>query len=286
MIRLIVNADDFGEYRCVSAGILDCVEAGTVSATGVMSSCPLFAELVEDLKAYPWLDCGVHLNLSRGRPLTASMSRSLARWGGAFPGKGKAMLAVVTGALSVQVVEEEWQAQIERALDAGLRICFLNSHEHVHLLPSLRRLIVDLARRYDIPWVRGLLPESGGGSPGAWVRFLAAASLQSIPPMLPSERRLDCAGLAASGRLKLAAVRRIFERLPAEGVFELMCHPGRLDAQEITDDRLFAYHDWEGERSFLCSAEFVDLCAEFSIVPTRFSDVVYHEQDRQIQVCK
>lgn len=286
MIRLIVNADDFGEYRCVSAGILDCVEAGAVSATGVMTSSPLFPELADDLKAFPRLDCGVHLNLSRGTPLTASMGRALARWGGAFPGKGKAMFAVMTGALSVRVVEDEWRAQIERAFDAGLRICFLNSHEHVHLLPSLRKLIVDLARRYDIPWVRGLLPESGGGSPGAWVRFVAAASLQSIPPMLPSERRLDCAGLAASGRLGTEALRRIFERLPADGVFELMCHPGRMDGQEVTDERLFAYHDWEGERSLLCSSEFVDLCAEFAVVPTRFSDVVYHVTDRQIQVCK
>lgn len=286
MIRLIVNADDFGEYRCVSAGILDCVEAGTVSATGVMTSCPLFAELVGNLKAYPWLDCGVHLNLSRGAPLTASMSRHLARWGGVFPGKGKAMFAVLSGSLPFRVVEEEWMAQIERALDAGLPIRFLNSHEHVHLLPPLRKLIVGLACRYDIPWVRGLLPETGLGTSGAWIRSLAAALLQSMPPAVPDARRLDCVGVAASGRLGLEAVRRIFERLPPDGVFELMCHPGRVDAHEITDGRLLAYHDWEGERGLLCSAAFVDLCAEFSVVPTRFSDIAYHVTDRQIQVCK
>lgn len=45
MIKLVINADDFGEFRCVSAGILECIEAGSVSATSVMTNSPLFAEL-------------------------------------------------------------------------------------------------------------------------------------------------------------------------------------------------------------------------------------------------
>ena len=285
MIRLIVNADDFGEFRCVSAGILECVEAGTVSATGVMTSSPLFGELATGLKAYPWLDCGVHLNLSRGAPLTTEMARLLERWQGVFPGKGRAMAAVAMGVLPIRAVEQEWRAQIERALDAGLSIRFLNSHEHVHLLPALRRLTIELARSYNVPWIRGLRPESGGGSSGAWLRNVAVRLMQGLPPQLPVERRLDCVGLAGSGRLDSAALRRIFERLPPDGVFELMCHPGRLDSTEVTAPGVLAYHDWEGERRLLCSHDFIDLCAEFSIEPTRFSELS-HQRKAQIQVCE
>jgi chitin disaccharide deacetylase len=34
-------------------------------------------------------------------------------------------------------------------------------------------------------------------------------------------------------------------------VYELMCHPGRRDLQEVSDPRLLGYHDWEGELATL-----------------------------------
>ena len=30
-----------------------------------------------------------------------------------------------------------------------------------------------------------------------------------------------------------------------------MCHPGSPDAQEVSDPRLLAYHDWQGELATL-----------------------------------
>ena len=36
-------------------------------------------------------------------------------------------------------------------------------------------------------------------------------------------------------------------------IYELMCHPGEFDAQEVTDARLLRYHDWQGELSALTS---------------------------------
>ncbi len=38
MIKLVINADDFGEFRCVSAGILECIEAGSVSVKNTVNS--------------------------------------------------------------------------------------------------------------------------------------------------------------------------------------------------------------------------------------------------------
>ena len=48
------------------------------------------------------------------------MATSLQRWNGVFPGKVAAVVAVASGQLSLETVEEEWRAQIERALEAGL----------------------------------------------------------------------------------------------------------------------------------------------------------------------
>lgn len=273
MTELIVNADDFGEYRCVSAGILQCIDVGSVLATGVMANSPLFGELAAELVRRPWVDYGVHLNLSRGRPLTARMAdECMAGSGGLFSGKFRAALAVLSGRLPVACVEQEWRAQIERALDAGLTLRFLNSHEHVHLIPALRRLTGKLARAYGIPWVRVLRPERSGWSPGAWLRSAAVALLQgrAVDDLMHSP---VCIGLAASGRLDPFVLRQLLARLPAQGCFELMCHPGQLDLQEVSDRSLLAYHRWDDELRMLCSPDFPALCAASRLTMTRFRDL-------------
>lgn len=271
MTGLIVNADDFGEYRCVSAGILQCIDAGSVLATGVMANSPLFEALSPALLRRPWADYGVHLNLSRGQPLTTAVAECLAG-SGMFPGKLRAALAVLSGRLSVGCVEQEWRAQIERALDAGLTLRFLNSHEHLHLIPVLRRLTVKLANAYDIPWVRVLRPEHAGWSPAALLRNAAVALLQGSPSGDMASSPV-CIGLAASGRLDCAALERLFGRLPDRGCFELMCHPGQLDLHEVSDPRLLDYHRWEDERRLLCSPDFPAMCSAFGVMVTRFRDL-------------
>ncbi|KAB2970246.1 ChbG/HpnK family deacetylase [Zoogloea sp.] len=271
MIGLIVNADDFGEYRCVSAGILQCIDAGSVLATGVMANSPLFEELATGLLRRPWADYGVHLNLSRGQPLTEVVAACLAD-NGVFPGKSRAALAVLAGRLPVACVEQEWRAQIERALDAGLTLRFLNSHEHLHLIPALRRLTLELARAYGIPWVRVLQPERSGWSPAAWLRNAAVALLQGARTGSGAQSPV-CIGLAASGRLDPAALEQLLGRLPDSGCFELMCHPGHLDLQEVSDQRLLGYHRWEDECRLLCSQDFPAICSAAGVTMTRFRDL-------------
>jgi hypothetical protein len=58
-------------------------------------------------------------------------------------------------------------------------------------------------------------------------------------------------GLGASGRLAMEDLARDVQAMQAGEVYELMCHPGSFDAQEVSDPRLLAYHDWEGELATL-----------------------------------
>jgi hypothetical protein len=44
-----------------------------------------------------------------------------------------------------------------------------------------------------------------------------------------------------------------------------MCHPGRFDPSEISDAKLLAYHDWEGELALLQSPKVHDLYEKFGI---------------------
>lgn len=253
---LIVNADDYGYYDCVSRGILRAASHGIVSATGILATGTRFDEHVAWLGDYQDLDLGLHLNLTDREPLTQDMRRRLIRWGGQFPPKFTVAGAVLSGAIPVRDVGREWSAQIERCMDKGLRLSFINSHEHIHMLPPLFKLVRGLAQEYGIGHVRLSTSQwLRTRQPGAVVRDTLMQGLALL-----NRRALDLPapaflGMAESGRLSLAALRTMLPRLQAGGVYELMCHPGYRDDAEIDNPRLYGYHDWEGELAALTSPE-------------------------------
>ena len=69
--------------------------------------------------------------------------------------------------------------------------------------------------------------------------------------------RMPCAapgflGMGESGRLSPQYLSNVMPTLRSGQVYELMCHPGMFDLEEVKDKRLLTYHDWEQERQTLC----------------------------------
>ena len=272
---LIVNADDYGYFRGVSEGIVEAATRGIVTATGVFANSDRFDDDVPALRDCAALDAGVHLNLTDGRPLTPDMRARLARWNGRFPGKFVIARAVMLGAIRVRDVQVEWRAQIERCLDAGLTLQFLNSHEHIHMLPVLFPLVQAFADDYGIPHLRFAtadLKRSHGAAAllrGAIIGAVAAYCRRQLTR--PAARFL---GLEASGRLRIDDLDALTADLQPGGVYELMCHPGRLDRSEVSNPRLLDYHDWEGELATLTDPRAKALLEERGIRLVGYRDVV------------
>lgn len=257
---LIVNADDYGYFRCVSRGILEAASRGVVTATGVIANREGLQEQAEWLKACDALDTGIHLNLTTGVPISAALRQKCARWSGAFPGKYAMVTAVLSGAIPSHLIADEWRSQIERCLAAGLRPVFLNSHEHIHMLPPLFSVATVLAGQYGIDHVRVTTAERARTlSAGALVRNTLMRGMQLLSAHKAARATARFLGLDPSGKLGLDYFRRTLPSLQPGAVYELMCHPGRLDRAEVQDPRLLAYHDWEGELATLTSPELAEL---------------------------
>ena len=211
---LIVNADDYGHFRCVSKGILKAATHGIVTATGVFANATHFTEHAAWLRDCDALDVGAHLNVTDGMPLTSELRRRLARWSGRFPGKFSMVGAILSRAVKTEDVRREWRAQIERCLDSGLRVSFLNSHEHMHMLPALFPVASELAKEYDIAHLR--FPTSGGAggsTDGSLFRGVVMKAFETI-----NRRRVDAPtahflGLETSGKVNLPYLARSLPRL-------------------------------------------------------------------------
>lgn len=144
----ILCADDFAMTEGVSRAILDLLGQGKLTATGAMTNRPHWRRLAPELAAFAdKADLGLHLNLTCAAPLSA-MPRLAP--GGTLPGlKDVARAAAVSPAVRAEIA-----AEIARQLDAfedalGRRPDFVDGHQHVHVLPGVRRALLDsLARRY------------------------------------------------------------------------------------------------------------------------------------------
>jgi len=268
---MIVNADDFGYFDAVSRGILDAAAKGVVTATGVMANGPALERWIGPLKSSS-MSCGVHLNATLGQPLTDRMRQRLASSNGEFRSKSAFAASVLRGQMPIAVVIEEWRAQIQRCLDLGLRLTFLNSHEHVHMLPSLHQGVRELANEFGIVHVRAPQPEWGPEFNIAGLLrntvFVAARMLSTRSAQEPV-----LIGVTPSGRLDTGYCAWRLPRLKAGAIYELMCHPGWDDEVARRNPKFDAYHDWEGELRTLTGNDFADLLKRNHIDLVSYSDL-------------
>lgn len=144
----VLCADDFALTEGVSRSILELLGRGRLSATGAMTNRPHWPRLAPELGAFAdAADLGLHFNLTCAAPLSA-MPRLAP--GGAFPALG----TVARAAAASAAVRREIAAEFGRQLDAfeqamGRPPDFVDGHQHVHVLPGVRRAVLDaLARRY------------------------------------------------------------------------------------------------------------------------------------------
>ena len=203
--RLIVNADDFGLTRGVSAGILAAHRHGIVTSTTVLVTSRIDPDLVAQARDSA-LGIGLHVNVTLGRPLTRAAS--LVDAGGGFVRDARRAAARA----KARDVDAEIAAQVERFLDViGRRPTHLDTHHHVGLLPPVRESVLALAVRLGIA-VR---------SQDAMARARARVLGLRTPDHFFGESGPEAYWSAARTIARLRA-------LPA-GVSEFMTHPGWFD---------------------------------------------------------
>lgn len=263
-IHLIINADDYGYFPCISQGIREAASSGALTATGILANSADLPAQLEQLHNIEGVDWGVHLNLTFKQPLTAPIADKLSSRGGCFANAYSMSLMILTGKITLQEVRLEWCAQIEAC--QGKKLLFLNSHEHIHMLPVLFPLALELAREYGIPHVR--LSQAEWLAPlglSTLARNTLMQTMHSINQFRFKLKTPILLGLSRSGKLDYAYLEKIFPTLKPGASYELMCHPGRFDAHEISDTRLMSYHHWEDELALLLSPKVHALYKKFGI---------------------
>jgi len=249
---LIVNADDFGLTPGISEGILRAHERGIVTSTSVLAVAQHFEAAAPALESST-LGVGVHFALIGEDPplLGAREIPTLVRRGRFRRSWREFLVAASLGRVDRGDVERELRAQLERVLAAGLRPTHVDTHQHLHLVPSVADVVLRLATSAGIHALR--VPMPIGRSPrtaavrrvaGGLVRRAAALGMRSTEAF---------AGLEESGHLvedRLVELLGSLSEHPARSI-ELGVHPGL--ATDPDRARFRWGFEWPEELAALCS---------------------------------
>ena len=252
---LIVNADDYGLTPGVSGGILEAHRHGIVTSTSVLTLAPAFATTSSWLADVPSLAVGVHLAaVGEDPPLLSApeVPTLVDKRGRLAPSWRQFLPRAAMGRIDPDDLAREFGAQVDAVAGAGLPIGHLDTHQHVHLWPLVRGVVLDLAERLGVA-VR--VTRSAARSPvGVTVRLLARR-LESDARARGLRFPASAAGLDEAGALDRATLVGALDRLAAGGASsaEVGSHPGCGDDPDRQRYR-WGYR-WEDELAALTSPE-------------------------------
>lgn len=229
--NLIVNADDFGENEEITNGILEAHQNGIVTSASLLTNMHGFEHAITSIQHTPTLGIGIHLNMHRGTPLTTctylthegKFLRNIFRFTiRSYQNKKRAR----------EEIAKEFDAQIQKAITAGIRISHLDTEKHLHTLPFVFQIVLELAQKYNIKRVR---------LPYEQVSFrvlLNPAQVYKTAIMIfftPFNKRLLAKsfckstqyfyGVSLSRRFTVSNLKTVFNDL-SPGFTEISCHPG------------------------------------------------------------
>ena len=158
MRHLIVHADDFGLTSSINAGIIDAHLNGILTSSSIMANGKAFDEAVDLAFSVPTLDVGVHLTLVEETPLVppGEVPSLVSKNKKLLPNARSVFLRHLKNQLNLQHIRAELEAQITKVTATGLPISHVDGHQHLHVLPGVFPIVIELAEKYNIGAIRVL----------------------------------------------------------------------------------------------------------------------------------
>ena len=282
MKRVIFSADDFGLDRAVNDAVEIAHRDGLLAAASLMVGEEAAHEAVAIAQRHPGLRVGLHVVLVEGTPVSDPAEiPDLVDADGRFPGDmvGAGFRFFFKPGIRAQLAREI-RAQFEAFRRTGLALDHANTHKHIHLHPTVARLIVEIGRDYGLRAVR--LPVEPAGPVAAAEGQsasggLGAAALRAwtgqLKAMLKRQGMVtndQVFGLAWSGAVTEARVAALIPHLP-DGVSEIYFHPGTALTPKLA--RTMPTYRHADELAALISPEVKRLVAAHGIERTSFTDL-------------
>jgi hopanoid biosynthesis associated protein HpnK len=225
--HLITVADDFGLIESVNEAVEQAATRGILTSASLMVGAPAFEDAVARAKRCPNLHVGLHLVVIEGPAvLQPGKIPDLVDASGKFP-SGQLSLGInyfFRPAIRRQLAAEI-RAQFEKFASSGLQLDHANAHKHMHLHPTIGRLMIEIGQEFGLRAIRVPAEPARPGETWPnrlmrhWCGILRAQAHRA--GLITNDHVL---GLANTGHMTNATVRKLLATMP-EGLTEMYFHP-------------------------------------------------------------
>ena len=266
--RLILNADDFGAAPEVNEAVERAHRDGVLRSASLMVGAAAADDAVERARRMRGLAVGLHVVLVNGRPVLPPE-----RVPDLVDARGEFLVDLVSAGFRFFLrpgiraqLAAEIRAQFERFAQTGLGLDHVDAQSHMHVHPTLFRLIVRIGSEYGMRAIR--IPREPSGttrSIAPWLWLMRARARRA--GIACNDYAL---GVTEAGALTEQRVLQLLEALP-DGVTEIFFHPATqaFDGADSGTER----YAWEGELAALTSPLVRDAIARNGIVSTTYGEV-------------
>jgi hopanoid biosynthesis associated protein HpnK len=233
MPQITFSADDFGLTESVNQAVESAHKHGVLTQTSLMVAAPAAADAISRAKTLPDLNVGLHLVLVDGDSVLGHKRLpNITEANGRFPCQQTGLaLRYFFSPAARRELAAEIRAQFEAFRLTGLKLHHADAHKHMHLHPTVARLMIDIGRKYGLTRIRvpaeppailkacGETPTIADHALHAWTKILRA---QARHAGLATTNHVF--GIKWSGHMTTERVKKLLENLPA-GSSEIYFHP-------------------------------------------------------------
>lgn len=242
-----MNADDFGRHELINRAVEVACNFGCLRSATLMAGGIAFDHAVETAKKLPKLGVGIHFTLANGNPvLPPEKIPSLVTEQGFFHENYVVFLnRYIRGKISLDEVRSELSAQLEKILRTNLPITHVDSHQHLHHVPGIVQIVLDLAAAAKISAIRVADTKIFDGELDSVKKFVGRLGLSFLAKFAAYHAHKKnfatpnyFSGIVAGESVDKDFLLKIIENM-REGTTEVMLHPG-------TDNEILQkFCDWE-----------------------------------------
>ena len=237
---LIVNADDLGIHPSINAGILSAYQNGILTSCTMLMTTAFLDETVRDFVRPALLPIGIHLSLTIGKAVAdpGEVSNLVDEEGNLKLSAGRLLLSSyddTAGQSLLRQVRHEFEAQLGRALDCGLKPTHADVHQHVHMNPAIFSVLEEVLPRFGIDRLRftrerfwssmfsaDFLPVVKQLNPAKWA-LIRWRSSQITPHLAVND---ELFGVLYSGAVSKTALLAVLGTVGLDQSVEICIHPG------------------------------------------------------------
>lgn len=283
--KVIITADDFGISTEINSGILIAHRNGLLSSVSLMVNGEASLEALQIASENPALEIGLHLGIVEGfslRGVESSITDKLRYFNGSVclhRHWKQFLLRYMIGKINFSELEEEFELQIQEFLRHYQSIPFMNSTQHLHLLPKVSSIIIKLAKKYKIKFIR--VPHNSMDLPKSfesrWIYSRIIFTLGKFFKKTAEENGIATTdhflGFDVSGQLDEGWLLAKISNL-SQGVTEIMTHPG-LECNRLRAGLPWGYANfsWQSELDALLSKRLISKLRARDFDQARFSDI-------------